>query len=136
MSEACNSWTLYFDGSSSTKDNAGAGIVLETKTGKRERYHKDLGPGLTCNQAEYAALISGLEIAKGKQINDLKVVGDSRLVCMQAAGEWQVKSEKLQPLNQAVEELKSSFNSISFSHIPRHQNKEADELSRLHRGGS
>ena len=134
MSETCNSWTLYFDGSSSSKNNAGAGIVLEAETGKHERYHKDLGPNLTCNKAKYATLIAGLEIAKGKQVNDLKVAGDSKLVYKQVAGEWQVKSEKLQPLHQAVEELKSDFSSISFTHIPRHQNQLADELSRLHRG--
>jgi len=102
--------------------------------GEREKYYKELGPNLTCNQAEYAALIFGLEIAKGKQINDLKVVGDSKLVCMQVAWEWQVKSKRLQPLYQVVEELKSNFNCISFSHIPCQQNHEADELSRLQQG--
>jgi len=98
MSEGHNFWTLYFDSSSSSKDNAGASIVLEAETGRRERYYKDLGPGLTCNQAEYAALISGLEIAKGKQINDLKVVGNSRLVCMQARENGKSSLKNYNPL--------------------------------------
>lgn len=131
MSDKKNEWKLYFDGSCSKDTGSGAGIVLEDKTGIRDRYHKDLGKNLTCNQSEYAALITGLEIARGKGITHLSVAGDSQLVCKQVSGDWQVKSEKLVPYHQVVENLKSQFESVSITHIPRDQNREADELSKF-----
>lgn len=106
-------------------------MVLEDGIGNRNRYHKDLGNNLTCNQSEYAALITGLEIARGKGATRIAIAGDSQLVCKQVAGDWQVKSENLIPYHQTVETLKTQFKSVSIKHIPRKENTEADELSKV-----
>jgi ribonuclease HI len=82
-----NKWKLFFDGSCSRAIGSGAGIVLEDPIGKREFYFKDLGFNLTCNKSKYVALIAGLEIARGKQIMSLEVLGDSKLTCKQVAGD-------------------------------------------------
>lgn len=55
-------------------------MVLIDPQGNHNCYHKELGQGLTCNQAKYAALITGLEIAKGKGVSDISIKGDSKLV--------------------------------------------------------
>lgn len=131
MTNKKEEWKLYFDGSCSKESGSGAGVILEDSAGKQDKYHKDLGRDLTCNQSEYAALITGLEIAKGKGITRLTVSGDSQLVCKQVAGDWQVKSGNLIPYHQTVETLKSQFESVNISHIPRSQNTMADELSKF-----
>jgi ribonuclease HI len=52
MDDKDTEWKLFFDGSCSKNQGAGAGVVLEDPEGIRNRYHKELGGNLTCNQAE------------------------------------------------------------------------------------
>lgn len=79
-----------------------------------------------CNQVEYAALIATLNIAKEKKVRCVQVRGDSKLVCNQVAGNWEVKSEKLQSLYQTVKDLTREFQCVEMIHVPREQNFEAD----------
>ena len=76
---------LYFDGSCSKESESSAGVVLEDSTSNRDKYHKDLGRDLTCNQSEYAALIIRLETDKGKGTTRMSIAGDSQMVCKQVA---------------------------------------------------
>jgi ribonuclease HI len=71
----------FFDDSCAKDQRTGAGIVLKNLQGKRDCYYKSLDKCLTCNQAEYSALVVGLEIAKGKGAYYLEIKGDSKLVC-------------------------------------------------------
>jgi ribonuclease HI len=124
-------WKLYFDGSNSQDRNSTAGVVLESPTGEKDKYHRDLRKSLSCNQSEYSALITGQEIARGKQISKVTIVGDSKLVCKQVSGNWQVKSESLKPFYRDVAELAKHFESVKIKHIPRDQNIEANRLSKM-----
>jgi len=76
-----HTWKLNFDGSSSKATGSGTEVVLESPSRAKEVFHQDLGKKLTCNESEYAALITGLEIAKSKKIRKLQVRSDSKLVC-------------------------------------------------------
>jgi ribonuclease HI len=126
-----NKWKLFFDGSCSRTIGSGAGIVLEDPIGKKECYFKDLGFNLTCNELEYAALIAGLEKVRGKQIMSLEVLGDSKLICKQVAGDWEVKYERLYPYHQVAISLAKQFAKLEIKHIPRIMNQQADSLSKL-----
>ncbi|CAL9028772.1 unnamed protein product [Prunus brigantina] len=59
-----NYWTMYFDGSS-TESRSGAGVVIESPQGQRWQFAFQLDFRCTNNQAEYEALIIGLEILQG-----------------------------------------------------------------------
>lgn len=87
MSDTGNEWKLYFDGLCSKRSGSGARVISEDEAGKRDRYHKDLGNDLTCNQSEYVALIVGLKIAKEKGVTRIAIAGDSQLVCKQVVGD-------------------------------------------------
>ncbi|XP_059627524.1 uncharacterized protein LOC132270362 [Cornus florida] len=66
-------WTLMFDGSS-THDGGGAGIVIISPKGRKTTFSFFLDFKCTNNQAEYEALIIGLEILlelKVEKANDL-----------------------------------------------------------------
>jgi len=123
-------WKLNFVGFCSKQEGSGAGVVLKNPDGVKEIYHRDLGKGLICNQSEYAALITGLEIAKERKIQHILVKGDSKLICNQVSGNWEVKSEKLRPFYQAVKELSREFKTMEISHIPREENYEADAAAK------
>ena len=50
---------------------------------------------MTNNEAEYEALILGLEIAIQMGIEDLHILGDSQLIINQVEGEYKVYKPKL-----------------------------------------
>lgn len=82
----------------------------------------------TNNQAEYQALIIGLEEAIRKGIANLECFLDSNLLVNQVNGLWRVKEPGLGQLFLKVWKLKQQFRSIRFSHIPREKNTHADRL--------
>jgi len=83
----------------------------------------------TNNIAEYRALIAGLEeLTRQELTGDVTVFLDSELVVKQMNGQYRVKDAKLQPLYGILQDLCQNFKAISFHHIPREKNKQADKL--------
>jgi ribonuclease HI len=80
----------------------------------------------TNNQAEYQSLKLGLEEAKALGIRDLHVYMDSMLVVNQMLGKFKVKNRDLWPIYESIKGLASTFNNITFTHVPRELNKVAD----------
>ena len=125
-------WSLFFDGASKgNPGHAGAGIVLKRDDVVVESKGSYLGESLTCNQAEYHALLLGLRTAAHAQHNcrRLLVFGDSKLVIFQLFHGWQVKSPLLRPLYEEAVELIARFALVNGSHIPRERNVVADGLA-------
>ncbi len=83
----------------------------------------------TNNQAEYRAVIAALEKAIGLGARQVALNSDSELVVKQIKGSYRVKKAALKPLYRRVKELQSLLESLTVSHIPRHQNIEADRLA-------
>ena len=83
----------------------------------------------TNNQAEYKALIAALKKAQSLGGTDLDCRLDSELVVKQLRREYKVKNKDLAPLFLEVHNLSLNFKKISFSHIPRELNAEADSLA-------
>ena len=72
-------WKLYFD-RSRHKKGAGIRILLVSPLGEPTRFLFELDKDCFNNEAEYKALISGLEILIEKGIKNVEVIGDSQLV--------------------------------------------------------
>jgi len=115
---------------------AGAGAVITDEKGEVLREaHKSLGKA-TNNFAEYSAVILALEtlkkiipVSKRKE-SEIEIKMDSELVARQLANKYEIREETLFPLFIKVHNLIiSSFPKVTFSHIPREKNKEADRLS-------
>ncbi|KAL6293976.1 hypothetical protein ACE6H2_002118 [Prunus campanulata] len=87
-------WRLYFDGSR-TSNMGGAGVIIESPQGFRTRYSFQLDFDCTNNQAEYEALITGLEILRELGINNVSSKGDSMLVLKQLSSDYKVTSQAL-----------------------------------------
>lgn len=82
----------------------------------------------TNNQAEYKALLIGLNMARKNKVRNLACFLDSELIVKQLNGEYKVRNESMISLYQEVQKLKENFESIEFVHVPRKQNKHADKL--------
>ena len=83
----------------------------------------------TNNVAEYRGLIAGLEEARRLGADVVAVRMDSKLVVEQMSGRWKVKHPGMAELHQQARALASTFDSVSFTWIPREQNKHADRLA-------
>jgi ribonuclease HI len=122
---------MNFDGASKGNPGlSGAGMVIYKNEEEIWSSHKFIGCK-TNNQAEYSALIFGLEGALKLGIKNLSVLGDSLLVINQVNGLYKVKSDFILPLHKEVLVLKSKFDFIEFNHVYRDNNKRADALSNL-----
>ena len=61
----------------------------------------------------------------------LQLLGDSKKVVDWANGRVQINAPHLQYMMAAIRDLVTSFKSVSFEHIYRELNMEADSLSKL-----
>jgi len=118
---------LYTDGGA--RGNPGpAGIGAVLKIGDKIHQYKKYIGSATNNQAEYQALILGLEKAKERQATEVDCRLDSELVVKQLKREYKVKDKDLASLFVKVWNLSLGFKKITFKHIFREDNKEADGL--------
>lgn len=125
-------YSLYFDGcSKGNPGQSGIGAVLYKMNAEIWAAARYLGAECTNNEAEYNALILGLEEASCQKIEKLTVFGDSLLVINQVNGVYKVKAKNLFSLHEKVEVLKKNFKSVTFQHVLRDFNKRADELSNI-----
>ncbi|HZA41817.1 MAG TPA: ribonuclease HI family protein [Actinomycetota bacterium] len=110
---------------------AGIGVLLRSSDGKSLG---ELGRGIgstTNNVAEYKALISGLELALAKDVTEIEVLTDSKLVVNQVTGRWKIKNDRLRRLAAQAESLMGKFDRATISYVPRAENQDADRLANV-----
>jgi len=83
----------------------------------------------TNNQAEYKAVIAAIDKSKELGASELDFYLDSELVVKQLKREYKVKNEGLAPLFVRVYNASLSFKRVSFTHVRREYNKDADRLA-------
>ena len=91
-------------------------------------------PGLgiaTNNVAEYNGLLAALTWAVEHGHRDVRIRADSELLVKQMRGEYKVKHPGLQPLAARARLLVAQLGRVSFEHVRREQNKDADRLSNV-----
>ena len=72
-----------------------------------------------------------LEWAAAHGHTHVHVKGDSLLLVEQMRGNYRVKNAGLIPLYQRARTLVSGIGHVTFEHIPREQNKDAERLSNV-----
>jgi len=110
---------------------AASGIIIKDEKDKVIKKHSEYLGELTNNQAEYKALIKGLELAKELRPKEVVCYLDSELITKQMKQEYKVKDKDLQPLFIKAWNLAIMLKKVSFHHIARDLNKEADKLVNL-----
>ncbi|KAJ9562122.1 hypothetical protein OSB04_007282 [Centaurea solstitialis] len=85
----------------------------------------------TNNEAEYEALIAGLDIAYNSGARCLHVRSDSLLVVNQINGDFQAKDSKMMVYLEIAKESIARFEKFSIEQIPRDMNVQADALANL-----
>jgi ribonuclease HI len=122
---------IFCDGASRGNPGpAGAGaLLLVSGAGKvLARVCKPLGRA-TNNEAEYAALLLGLQEARRLNASRVSVFADSELVIKQLTGVYRVKHPVMRERHQEAMRLLGGFEAWSATHVPRERNTEADRLA-------
>lgn len=131
--------TLRFDGSCSPNPGAGGSgyQIFDTSSHNtiiEGRYY--VGERCTNNVAEYFGVIAGLKRLRDSphHIGHLTIEGDSELVINHLERTYRVKSPRMKKLNLIVCRLITrckgrEFKKLSYVHIDRRFNEEADRLA-------
>lgn len=92
---------------------------------------KNIGEA-TNNVAEYTAVVEALKYLVSSieySVLSIKFFMDSMLVAEQLSGRWKIKNENLRSLYHTIKELEQKIGGkISYQHVRRKQNQEADRL--------
>lgn len=110
---------------------AGIGAVLKNEKGDIVAEISEYIGETTNNQAEYKAAIFALEKAKEIGAEELDFNLDSELVVKQINREYKVRNKDLAPLFLKIYNLSQGFKKVTWSHVRREYNKEADSLVNL-----
>ncbi|XP_071728606.1 uncharacterized protein [Rutidosis leptorrhynchoides] len=123
-------WDLFTDGASCA-EGAGAGLVLSNPSGEEHTYALRFNFDVSNNEAEYEALLAGLNIARKMNIAKLRAFTDSQLVANQFNGSFEAHDPSMRKYLQLLKELAARFEHFELAQVPRSQNKKADALSKL-----
>jgi ribonuclease HI len=121
-------WALFFDGSSCGK-GGGVGILLISPRGEMFEFAIPIQPTVMNNQAEYEALLRGLQYLREAGAVSVEIYGDSELVIKQLNGQYECKSDALRNYYEECREILKSFQLAILQHIPREHNEEANRLA-------
>nr|GEY24659.1 reverse transcriptase domain-containing protein [Tanacetum cinerariifolium] len=123
-------WTLFTDGSSCV-DGSGAWLILTSPQGTEFTYALRFYFTASNNEAEYEALVAGLQIAAQMGVKNVQVSVDSKLVANQVLGTYVAKEDNMIKYLEIVKGLVSGFTTFSIGQVRRSKNKKADALSKI-----
>jgi ribonuclease HI len=121
----------YTDGASrGNPGESGVGIVLKDELGNVIASQYGYIGIATNNIAEYTALAACLRLVQTTQCSQLVVHSDSELIVRQLNGLYKVKDAKLKKHFQKIQNIivAAPFQ-FKIRHVPREENREADELA-------
>lgn len=111
---------------------AGIGVAIrDAETEKTLEEHAVYLGRTTNNQAEYRAVILGLERALALGAKEVEIVTDSELLVRQANGEYKVKNPDIARRYLEMNNLCVQIGRVRFRHVRRELNKQADYLSNV-----
>jgi len=129
-------FTIHADGGARGNPGpAGAGAVIRDEVGSTVGIVSKFLGHKTNNFAEYEAVISAFEelirlVPQEKRMETNVIVKlDSELIVKQMQGLYKVKHPTLKVQHARLLQLIGAFGSVSFTHVPRAQNKDADALA-------
>jgi ribonuclease HI len=117
---------LIFLMDSSCGKGFGVGILLISPKGEMFEFAIPTQPTITNNQAEYEALLRGLQYLREAKAISVEIFGDSELVIKQLNGQYEYKNDILRNYYEECKKIMKSFQLVVLQHIPRENNGEAN----------
>lgn len=121
-------WVLFLDGGSRGNPGPGASGAVLYHNGEMIKRTGKYFPRCTNNYAEYQSVVLGLNAAKKLGATYLECYMDSQLVVRQMNGQYRIKHPELKKIFWDIQASLEEFTRVTFHHVPRAQNKEADRV--------
>jgi probable phosphoglycerate mutase len=122
----------YIDGGARGNPGpAGYGVRIEAADGRLLAELRGAIGIATNNVAEYRALLEALRYALAHGHREVCVRSDSELLVRQMRGEYRVRHPGLRPLHEEARRLMAQLDRVTFEHVGREANAEADRLANL-----
>jgi len=122
----------YIDGGARGNPGpAGYGVRIEDEQGALINEFSGFLGSATNNVAEYNGLLAALKYAQQNGHRRVHIKSDSELLVKQMRGEYRVKNPGLQPLHQQARAIVLGLDRVTFEHVRREHNKDADRLANL-----
>lgn len=109
-------WTLFIDGSV-CRHGCDIGLVIISPRGASFEFSFTIKPYYTNNQAEYEAVLKGLQLLKEVEADAIEIIGNSQLVVNQLSEGYECKSDVLRVYYEKCRELMSNFKMVIMRHI-------------------
>lgn len=129
-------FTIHADGGSRGNPGpAGSGALIRDELGNAVASVSQFLGIKTNNFAEYEAVILALHAltkligTQNTKTTDVEVKMDSELVVKQMNGLYKVKHPTMKEQYARLMQAASQFKNVSFTHVPRAQNSDADALA-------
>ena len=123
-------WQVYID-KASNKCRSRAEVVLRTPEGVDLERAVAFKFRASNNEAEYEALILGIQLAKICGASKLVAHCDSQLVVGQVLGDFEVKEDRMRSYRSLVVRMMAKFQSFELIKIAGQDNTKADRLEKL-----
>ena len=121
-------WSIHMDGSSNQR-SGGAGVVIQTPEGDKIECMIRLDFPTTNNEAEYEALVVGLDLAKAESAENMIIHCDSQVITSQVNGDYECRNERMKKYLEEVKNRTSGLE-VRFVQILREENEYADCLAK------
>ena len=126
-----NTWFVYCDGSAvPNPGRIGLGAVFAEPNGTRHTLSRAAHENGCNNEAELRALLATLQELKLRGASTLLIHCDNSVVVEQVSSSTAKPIARLASLFDEARALLNSFDQATLVWIPRHRNREADELAR------
>jgi len=129
---------VWYDGACGPNNpggHTGSGISIKENNQiiYQESYYLGCGETMSNNVAEYLGIIRALTylLKNNRNNEDILCYGDSKLTVMQMTGKWRCRKGLYKQYYLQSLSLVRKFKNVSFIWIPRWQNDDADELSKV-----
>ena len=123
-------WRLSVDGAANAQ-GSGARLILTSPDVIDTEYALRFGFQTSNNEAEYEAVIAGLNLAHFMEADQLEVSSDSQLVVKQIEDSYDARGEKMILYLKKVREFLKKFIRVQVKHVPRAENSRANALAKL-----
>ena len=125
-------YTVNIDGGARGNPGpAGWGVVVHDEAGAVVSELFGALPHSTNNVAEYSGLVAALDWCREHGATTVHVRSDSQLLVQQMKGVYKVKHEGLKPLYGRARLLGHAIGRVTFEHVRREHNHDADRLANL-----
>ncbi len=125
--DTANAAAIYVDGASRGNPGpAGIGYCVFDANGSLLEHGGEFIGFATSRVAEYYAMRNGIDHAISLGLKTARFFSDSLMVVNQLNGIFSVKNQDIMPIYNDIQGKLSEFDAVSFTHIPRSNNSDAD----------